>query len=63
MLPEVNAGRLICKHLYPAPPLSDIDPNFGANYDKSNHGTFLLEILAVSHLTSARQLELTKLIN
>ena len=33
MLPEVKAGRLIRKRRHPAPPLTDIDPNFGVEYD------------------------------
>ena len=62
MLPEVKAGRLIRKHLHPVPLLTDIDSNFGVEYDESIHGSMLCEHLDVSHLTSACQLELTNLI-
>ena len=62
MLPEVKAGRLIRKRRHPAPPLTDIDPNFGVEYDESIHGSMLREHLDVAHLTPPRQLELTNLI-
>ena len=62
MLPEVKAGRLIRKRRHPAPPLTDIDPNFGVEYDESVHGSMLREHLDVAHLTPPRQLELTNLI-
>ena len=29
MLPETHGGGLLRKHKHPAPPLSDLDPNFG----------------------------------
>ena len=62
MIPEVKAGRLIHKCLHPVPPLTDVHPNFGVDYDESIHGIMLREHLDVSHLTPARQLELTNLI-
>ena len=49
MLPEVKAGRLIRKRLHPAPPLTDIDPNFGVKYDESIHGSMLREHLDVAY--------------
>jgi len=62
MLPEVKAGHLIRKLLHPVLPLTDIDPNFGVDYDESIYGTMLREHLAVSHLSPTHQLELTNLI-
>ena len=62
MLPEVKAGRLIRKRKHPAPPLTDIDPNFGVEYDDSKHSDLLRKHLDVSHLTPPQQLVLTNLI-
>ena len=62
MLPEVKAGRLIRKRKHPAPPLTDIDPNFGVDYDETTHGTILRAELDVSHLIKPRQTVLTNLI-
>ena len=61
-LPEVKAGRLIRKRLHHVPPLTDIGPNFGVDYDEFLHGIMLCEHLDISHLIPARQLELTNLI-
>jgi len=62
MLPEVKAGRLIRKRKHIAPPLTDIDPNFGVEYDELLHGTMLRTELDVSHLTPPQQAILTALI-
>ena len=62
MLPEVDAGRLIRKRKHVAPPLTDIDPNFGVEYDELLHGNMLRTELDVSHLTPPQQATLTALI-
>ena len=51
MLPEVKAGRLIRKREHVAPPLTDIDPNFGVKYDEEIHGVMLRNKLDFSHQT------------
>ena len=62
MLLEVNAGRLIRKRKHVTPPLTDIDPNFGVEYDELLHGSMLRKELDVSHLTPPQQATLTALI-
>ena len=62
MLPEVKAGKLIRKRKYPAPPLTDIDPNFGVEYNEQTHDAMLRAELDVSHLTAPQQTVLTALI-
>ena len=57
MLPSVKAGRLIRKRKHPAPSLSDIDPNFGVEYDESKHGDIIKADLLpkITHLTPEQQ--------
>ena len=62
MLPEIKAGRLIRKQKYAAPPLTDIDPNFGVEYNEEIHGAMLCAELDVSHLTPSQQTVLAALI-
>ena len=54
MLLEVKAGRLIHKQKHVAPPLIDIDPNFGVEYNKEIHGAMLRDELDVSDLTPSQ---------
>ena len=62
MVPELKAGRFICKQEHAAPPLTDIYPNFGVEYNEAVHGAKLRDELDVSHLTSSQQTVLTALI-
>jgi len=62
MLPEVKTGALIRKRKHPAPPLHDINPNFGVEYDEEKHGDMLRSDLDVSHLTPDQQTTVTNLI-
>ena len=62
MLPEVKAGRLICKQKHVTPPLTDIDPNFGVEYNEEIHGNMLCAGLDVLHLTPSQQTIITALI-
>jgi hypothetical protein len=50
MLPEVKTGALIRKRKHQAPPLHDINPNFGVEYNEDLHGDMLRSDLDVSHL-------------
>ncbi len=62
MLPEVKTGALIRKRKHPAPPLHDINPNFGVEYDEEKHGDMLRSDLDVSHLTPDQQTTVMNLI-
>ena len=62
MLPEVKAGRLIHKQKHAAPPLTDIDPNSGVEYNEEVHDAMLCDELDVSHQTPSQQTILTALI-
>ena len=59
MLPEVKVGHLLRKRKHPAPPLTDIDSNFGVEYNEELHGKMLHEELDISHVSSSQQLVLT----
>ena len=62
LLPDVKAGRLIWKRKHATPSLSDIDPNFGKEYDEVKHGAILQAELDVSHLKPFQQVILTAVI-
>ena len=51
MLPEVKAGRLIRKRKHNAPNVTDVDPDFGEEYDKAKHGNIIRTQLDLAHLT------------
>ena len=55
LLPDVKAGRLIRKRKHAAPSLTNIDPNFGEEYDDAKHGAILQAELDVSHLEPFQQ--------
>ena len=59
MLPEVKAGKLIRKRKHTAPPIDNIDPNFGVPYNEAKHGDILRSELDISHLTPSQQITLT----
>ena len=62
MLPETKVGKLIRKRVHDPPKLTDIDPDFGEEYDEAKHGDTLREELKISHLSESQQSELTALI-
>ena len=59
MLPEVKAGKLIRKRKHAAPPIDNVDPNFGVPYNEAKHGDILRSALDLSHLTPSQQITLT----
>ena len=55
MLPDVEGGNLIRKRVHDPPKLTDIDPNFGEEYDEAKHGKILREEFRIAHLTEFQQ--------
>ena len=63
MLLKVKYGRLISKHKYPVPSLTDVDLSFSKEYDKALYGKNLRKELNPSYISTSQQNDVSNIIN